>query len=99
VEVAKRRNFSVVTIEGHLSDAMEAGYLVDYRRGTDSTISLLNQVCSINSVYIFVWVVAIVHIQILFSSPAGLSEEKEEMITKVIRKEPICSGELDNFQY
>ena len=99
MEVAKRRNFSVVTIEGHLSDAMEAGYLVDYRRGTDSTISLLNQVCSLNSAYIFVWMVVIVHIQTIFSSPAGLSEEKEEMITKVIRKEPICSGELDNFQY
>ena len=30
---------------------------------------------------------------VLFLLPAGLSEENEELITSVIRKEPICSGE------
>ena len=31
---------------------------------------------------------------LFFLLPAGLSEEKEELITSVIRKEPIWSGEL-----
>ena len=31
---------------------------------------------------------------VFFLLPAGLSEGNEELITNVIRKEPICSGEL-----
>ena len=33
-DVARQRGLSPATIAGHLADAMEAGYNVDYRQGT-----------------------------------------------------------------
>lgn len=53
-DIARQRGLSPATIAGHLADAMEAGYNVDYRQ-------------------------------------AGLTEEVEEAVKKVVRREPVCS--------
>lgn len=33
-EIAKERTLAPVTVMGHLAAALEAGYFVDYRKGT-----------------------------------------------------------------
>ena len=37
-EVAEQRMLSPVTVIGHLANAIEAGYVVDYRRGVLSSV-------------------------------------------------------------